>query len=164
MILWDGYCPTHARILKEHVLAAKKSHPGAEVLVHPECRPEVIDLAERVLSTTGICRHARESAVKEFINRQSNFLNINENDAFFDVLITLSATTQLNVTADISYVGSANHPLDYYFSPALPSVLITAGSTSQIVTVYLENDSNYEASETIFFNIVLFCKFFSKTN
>ena len=75
---------------------------------------------------------------------------VNENDAFFDLLITLSATTQLNVSADINYAGSANHPLDYYFSPATPSVLITAGSTSQIVTVYIEDDSSYEASETIF--------------
>jgi len=79
---------------------------------------------------------------------------INENDAYFDLLITLSASTQLNVTADINYVGSANHPLDYYFAPSIPSVSITAGSTSQIVTVYIANDSNYEASETIFLSAI----------
>jgi len=79
---------------------------------------------------------------------------INENDTYFDLLITLSASTQLNVTADINYVGSANHPLDYYFSPAIPAVSITAGSTSQVVTVYIENDANYEASETIFLSAI----------
>jgi len=67
MILWDGFCPVHARILAEHVMKAKKEHPDAEVFVHPECRPEVIDLADQVLSTTGICRQALEARGKEFI-------------------------------------------------------------------------------------------------
>jgi quinolinate synthase len=42
LILWNGYCPVHVNILKEHVLAAKKNHPKAEVLVHPECNTEFI--------------------------------------------------------------------------------------------------------------------------
>lgn len=66
-ILWKGYCPTHARILPEDILAQKELHPGAKVLVHPECRPELIRLADKVASTGGMCRYVREAKSKEFI-------------------------------------------------------------------------------------------------
>jgi quinolinate synthase len=67
MILWEGYCPTHRRILTEDILKKKAQYPKAEVLVHPECTPDVIAMADRVLSTSGICRHAKESEAEEFI-------------------------------------------------------------------------------------------------
>ncbi len=67
MILWEGYCPTHRRILAEDILKKKALYPKAEVLVHPECTPDVIAMADRVLSTTGICKYAKESSSEEFI-------------------------------------------------------------------------------------------------
>jgi len=67
LILWEGYCPTHRRILPEDILKKKAAHPKAEVLVHPECTPEVIAMADQVLSTSGICRHAKNSNSEEFI-------------------------------------------------------------------------------------------------
>ncbi len=67
MILWEGYCPTHRRILAEDILKKKAQYPKAEVLVHPECTPDVIAMADKVLSTTGICRQAKESNAEEFI-------------------------------------------------------------------------------------------------
>ncbi len=67
LVLWQGYCPTHSRILPEDILKKKALYPKAEVLVHPECIPEVIAMADRVLSTTGICKYARESTSEEFI-------------------------------------------------------------------------------------------------
>jgi quinolinate synthase len=67
MILWEGYCPTHRRILAEDILKKKAQYPKAEVLVHPECTPDVIAMANQVLSTSGICRHAKESDAEEFI-------------------------------------------------------------------------------------------------
>ena len=67
LILFDGYCPTHAKILPEHILKAKHEHPMAQVMVHPECRPEVIALADAVVSTGGMVKFARESAALEFI-------------------------------------------------------------------------------------------------
>ncbi|MDH7516842.1 MAG: quinolinate synthase NadA [Candidatus Thermoplasmatota archaeon] len=67
MILWPGICRTHHNITKEDILGLKKKHPGAEVLVHPECRLEVIDIADKALSTNGMVNHVRESRVKEFI-------------------------------------------------------------------------------------------------
>jgi quinolinate synthase len=67
VIAWPGFCPTHERIRAEHVIAAKEAHPGAEVLAHPECRPEVLALADAVLSTSGMLRRAAESPAEEFI-------------------------------------------------------------------------------------------------
>jgi quinolinate synthase len=67
LVLWQGYCPTHRRILPEDILKKEALYPKAEVLVHPECIPEVIAMADRVLSTTGICKYAKESNSEEFI-------------------------------------------------------------------------------------------------
>ena len=67
VIPWDGYCPTHHQILPRDIADAKEKHPGAEVLVHPECRPGVIDLANGVQSTEGMIRHVRASHSNEFI-------------------------------------------------------------------------------------------------
>jgi quinolinate synthase len=67
VIAWPGFCPTHERIRAEHVLAALDEHPDAEVLAHPECRPEVLALADAVLSTSGMLARARSSQATEFI-------------------------------------------------------------------------------------------------
>lgn len=67
MIYWDGYCPVHLKILPEHILNLKKKYPQAEVMTHPECTMEVIKLADKVLSTSGMCRYAKESKAKEII-------------------------------------------------------------------------------------------------
>ena len=67
MVLWPGFCHTHIRILPEDITRRKKEYPQAKAIVHPECRPEVIALADEVLSTGGMCRFARETEVKEII-------------------------------------------------------------------------------------------------
>ncbi|HMA04887.1 MAG TPA: quinolinate synthase NadA [Methanomicrobiales archaeon] len=64
---WEGYCIVHDRYTPADVMAARSQHPGAELIVHPECRPEVIDLADGVFSTSGIIRHACTGHGKEFI-------------------------------------------------------------------------------------------------
>lgn len=65
--LLNGGCPTHARLTPKEVLAAKAEHPGALFLVHPECQPAVVELADYVGSTTGIMDFAKKSDAKEFI-------------------------------------------------------------------------------------------------
>ncbi len=65
--LWDGYCITHHRISSEDVTKAKEKHPHAVVLVHPECKPEVVDMADYVASTSGILELAKELDSEEFI-------------------------------------------------------------------------------------------------
>ena len=67
LILWPGYCPTHALITPQHVEKAKAQHPGAAVMVHPECIPAVTHMADAVLSTSGMCRFARETKAREII-------------------------------------------------------------------------------------------------
>lgn len=67
IIAWHGYCPTHVKILPENIIEKKKLHKEAKVLVHPECVPKVIDLADEVLSTNGMIKYAKESDAKEFI-------------------------------------------------------------------------------------------------
>lgn len=67
IIPWEGFCPTHQMIKKEDILRAKEAHPNAIVVVHPECRPEVIQLADHVASTSGMVRFAKASPHKEFI-------------------------------------------------------------------------------------------------
>ena len=64
---WDGYCIVHDRMTADEVTAAHRAHPDAEVLVHPECRPEVIDRADHVFSTSRMVRHACESPTGEFV-------------------------------------------------------------------------------------------------
>ena len=67
MDLWPGCCPTHNKIMPEHILTAKEAHPGALILVHPECTPAVVALADRALSTGGMLKFVRESEQEEFI-------------------------------------------------------------------------------------------------
>ncbi len=64
---WRGFCPTHALIYPEDIKKEKEEHPEAEVVVHPECLPEVVDLADKVASTTGIVKYVSSSSAKEFI-------------------------------------------------------------------------------------------------
>lgn len=67
MILWPGFCPTHVRIKPEGIKELKREYPRAKVVVHPECTPEVIALANEVLSTSGMCRYAQQDEVEEMI-------------------------------------------------------------------------------------------------
>lgn len=67
MVLARGFCPTHHRILKEHILKQKELHPDALVVVHPECTTEVVNIADHVCSTSQMAKVVRESAAKQFI-------------------------------------------------------------------------------------------------
>ncbi len=67
IIAWDGYCYVHNQIYASHILEKRRQHPRAEVWVHPECRPEVIDLADRVLSTGHMVAQARVTEAKEVV-------------------------------------------------------------------------------------------------
>ena len=65
--LLQGGCPTHVRMSVKDVEAARKAHPDALLLVHPECLPEVTAKADYKGSTTGIMDYAKNSDAKEFI-------------------------------------------------------------------------------------------------
>ncbi len=64
---WDGYCPTHDRLKPEDVNHARRTYPDAIFMAHPECRPEVLELADVIRSTSGMIRYAKESKASTFI-------------------------------------------------------------------------------------------------
>lgn len=67
MRLWPGFCTTHNKVMPEHILAAKAEHPEAVVLVHPECKPAVVELADYAMSTGQMLDYVRNSLWNEFI-------------------------------------------------------------------------------------------------
>ena len=67
IILWKGFCATHHRLHASEVHRCKENYPGAEVLVHPECREEVIAIADAVCSTQAMFKHVENSPAKGFI-------------------------------------------------------------------------------------------------
>jgi quinolinate synthase len=67
LITWSGYCPTHVKILPEDIRREKKFHPFAKVIVHPECLPQVVAMADAALSTSQMGKFARETETKEMI-------------------------------------------------------------------------------------------------
>jgi quinolinate synthase len=64
---FDSCCPTHAHVNKEEILQLKQKYPDAKVLVHPECDPEVVQLADYVGSTAGILKYTTEAEADQFI-------------------------------------------------------------------------------------------------
>ena len=67
IIPWEGHCPSHHQILREDVLKMKEKHPQAKFIAHPECRPEVLELADHIASTRGMILYAKRSPSQEFI-------------------------------------------------------------------------------------------------
>ncbi len=67
IIAWDGNCYVHHQITPEQIAAVRSALPHVQVLAHPECRADVLKLADAVLSTSGMVRYARESAAHEFL-------------------------------------------------------------------------------------------------
>ncbi|MBN2098367.1 MAG: quinolinate synthase NadA [Dehalococcoidia bacterium] len=67
MILWPGYCPTHARIQAADIGRMRRTYPRAEVMVHPECRSEVSAMADFVLSTGGMIRHCKSTPAAQIV-------------------------------------------------------------------------------------------------
>ena len=67
MELWPGYCPIHHEVTPDEIAAARKLHPGAVALVHPECPPATVAAADKALSTGGMLRLVKSSEAEEFI-------------------------------------------------------------------------------------------------
>lgn len=81
IILWDGYCPVHAKLTKEDVIECKKAHPDAVFAVHPESPAEVVALADMVGATSEIINYAKAQKGKVIIGTERgvvDYLAINE--------------------------------------------------------------------------------------
>jgi len=67
IVAWEGNCYVHHQITPEHILSVRQNLPQVKILVHPECREDVIQLADAVLSTSAMMRYAKESPAQEFL-------------------------------------------------------------------------------------------------
>jgi quinolinate synthase len=65
--IWDGCCPFHDRLTPQQVTAARQAHPEAVFMAHPECRPEILEMADIIASTSGMINHAETAPENEFI-------------------------------------------------------------------------------------------------
>ncbi len=67
IIIWPGFCIVHEYFTREDLMKSRELHPEAVILVHPECRREILEAADKVLSTAGMLKEAKSSNKKEFI-------------------------------------------------------------------------------------------------
>jgi len=67
LVLWPGYCPTHARMNPQDILNLKEAHPGSVAIAHPECPKPIRVVSDEILSTGQMCAFALQSDAKEFI-------------------------------------------------------------------------------------------------
>jgi len=67
IIAWNGFCLVHEYFSEEDVRSVRALYPKAEIIVHPECRKEVLEAADHVLSTAGMLRRCRESSAETFV-------------------------------------------------------------------------------------------------
>ena len=67
VLYWEGFCSTHHKLRAHDVLKSKEQHPDAIFMAHPECRPEVLELADHICSTTGMYEFAKKTDAKKLI-------------------------------------------------------------------------------------------------
>ncbi len=67
IITWEGWCNVHDGLSPEEILECREAHPQAVFIAHPECNPEVLDLADAIRSTSGMLQYVREAPDREFI-------------------------------------------------------------------------------------------------
>jgi len=65
--IWEGYCPTHEWLTPEDVKQSREAHPDAVFIAHPECRPQILNIADVIASTSGMLRHIHQAKENEFI-------------------------------------------------------------------------------------------------
>lgn len=66
IIPWKGFCPIHHSLTKEYIEEIRREHPNAKILAHPECREEILEMADHITSTSGMIGAARGDDAKEF--------------------------------------------------------------------------------------------------
>ncbi len=72
IIYWEGWCNVHDGLSAEEVQACQEAHPQAVFMAHPECRPEVLDLADVICSTSGMLQYVREAPARRIHHRHGD--------------------------------------------------------------------------------------------
>ena len=105
---WDGYCPIHDRLTANEAQVAKDAHLDALFMAHPECRPEVLALADAILSTSGMLKFAKESEAQSFIVGTEEGLlyplqRANPEKHFYKASKTMMCEDMKKTTLDVVY-------------------------------------------------------------
>jgi len=124
VILWDGYCSVHNRITSSEVISSKEVMIDAPLLVHPECSPAVIDLADEVLSTSGMMAYVNSSDAKRFI---------------------------IATEEGIMYRMKKENPAKEFFAAGTPKICINMKKTAiqDVYNVLNQEDNQIEVAEDI---------------
>ena len=119
MLLWDGACHVHEKFSLEAILRLKEEHPGAQVLVHPECRPQLRMIADKIGSTAVLLKYAMESPAQTFIvATESDATTCGCNDCSYMKLNTLRKlrdcllTGQPEIKVDPELAERARRPIE----------------------------------------------------
>ncbi|MCF7908760.1 MAG: quinolinate synthase NadA [Candidatus Omnitrophica bacterium] len=126
IILWPGHCLVHEYFTKEDVTKSKELHPEAEIMVHPECRREVIEAVDQVLSTAGMSKAVKNSDKKEFIIGTEEGLvyrlkKENPNKTFYSLGSPKVCMNMKKTTLDDVYRSLDNLKYDIELDPAIMS-------------------------------------------
>jgi len=102
---WDGYCPIHDSLTVEDVNAVKQKYPDAVFMAHPECPPDIIDMADVALSTSGMIRYAMESKSRSFIvGTETGLLyplkKANPNKFFYPASLNMECSDMKKITLE----------------------------------------------------------------
>lgn len=103
--IWDGCCPYHDALKPEDVIAARKAHPDAVFMAHPECRQDVLEMADVINSTSGMIKFASESPAKSFIvGTETGLLHglkkANPEKSFYPASLKLECAEMKKITLD----------------------------------------------------------------
>ncbi|MCL4467498.1 MAG: quinolinate synthase NadA [Deltaproteobacteria bacterium] len=133
MIIWNGYCPTHHHIYPEEIKLLKEKYPDAPFVCHPECRPDVVELADKVTSTSGIIKFTKEdphhrfiigteegimyqlrknSPEKEFILASNGFICPNMKKTRLEDIVLALEKKQYEITLSPAIIEKARLPLE----------------------------------------------------
>lgn len=114
VILWPGWCNVHQRFLPEHVRAWREREPDIRVIVHPECKEEVVDLADEAGSTATIVRRVEESppGTKWAIGTEFDLVNRLKNEHPEQLIVSLSPEPSYCRTMNLITVGKLARVLE----------------------------------------------------
>lgn len=112
IIPWEGFCPTHVQLTAADVKKTKAKHPGAPFIAHPECSPEVLDLADHIASTSGFSPYIAKSAADTFIIGTERGMIYNLQKKHPDKKFVLPSERLLCPTMKLTTLADVAHALE----------------------------------------------------
>jgi len=113
IICWEGFCPSHVRLSREDLLQVKRLHPRAKILVHPECYPDVLKLADGVCSTKQMFDYVASSDCREFIIGTEKGIIYGLSKKYPDKKFYLASERLLCADMKLTTLGWVVHALEF---------------------------------------------------